>query len=99
MIRGEHLARVRREFRGMKGADLARVTGVSASCPSDLEAGCKSGSARTFMCFAETLRIDSADASEPAVPRRFRVVRLDVSLAVASRSAAAYNAAWTTRKH
>ena len=58
-----------------------------------------SGSARTLMHFAEAPRIDSADASELAVPRPFRALRQGVSLVVASRSAAAYNAAWTTRKH
>lgn len=83
----------------MKTADLARVTGISASCPSDLEAGCKFGSPRMFTRFTEALRSDSADASEPVVLRPFRALRQGVSLVVASRSAAAYNAAWTTRKH
>ena len=58
-----------------------------------------SGSARTLMHFAEAPRIDSAGDFEPAVLRPFRALRQDVSLVVASRSAAVYNAAWTTRKH
>ena len=58
IIRGEHPVRVWREFRGMKAADLARVAGVSASCLSTIEAGRKSGSARTLLRLAEALRID-----------------------------------------
>ena len=58
IIRGEHPVRIWREFRGMKPADLARAAGVSASCLSEIEAGRKSGSARTLMRLAEALHVD-----------------------------------------
>ena len=80
IIRSEHPFRVWRKFRGMKAADLARVTGVSASCLSDIEAGRKSGSGRTLMRLAEALRIDMEElareqAEQPGTPdRRRRIV-------------------------
>ena len=58
---GEHPVRVWREFRGMKGTELAGTAGVAASYLSDIENGKKPGSIKALKGIAAALNVTVDD--------------------------------------
>ena len=69
---GENPVRVWREYRGMKGIDLARAAGVGAPYLSEIETGKKDGSFRTMAAIADVLRVTLDDLAPVSDTERKR---------------------------
>ena len=61
IISGESPARVWREFRGLRAADLAKRAGVSAAYLSQIETGARTPSVKTLGKLAAALGLDLDD--------------------------------------